>query len=115
MPPFLPRAQAANGTVPHAPPPVLPVTLAVVDVAGPGEFRDLVRAGLASALEALHPDSLFGLVAVSDAITLVDLAGVLLQRAASCMQLQRLHTSTQPCMLWTGVCACLLAVLPPCQ
>lgn len=56
-------------------PPVLPVTLAVVDAAGPDDWLDLVRGSLLLALEALPPSSLFALIGVSDCITLVDMSG----------------------------------------
>jgi hypothetical protein len=56
-------------------PTAVPVTVLLVDTAGPDEFLDLVRGGLALGLEALPPDSLMGLMGVSDCITLVDMAG----------------------------------------
>jgi hypothetical protein len=59
---------------------VLPVTLALVDAAGPDDFLDLVRGGLTVAMEALPPGSLFGLIGISDCITLVDMSG---QRGAA--------------------------------
>lgn len=55
--------------------PVLPVTLALVDAAGPDDFLDLVRGGLTVAMEALPRGSLFGLIGVTDCITLVDMSG----------------------------------------
>jgi hypothetical protein len=51
------------------------VTLLLVDTSGPDEFLDLVRGSLALGLDALPPDSLVGLLGVSDCITLVDMAG----------------------------------------
>lgn len=51
------------------------MTLALVDVSGPDDFMDLVRGGLTVALEALAPGSLFGLIGISDSITLVDMSG----------------------------------------
>jgi hypothetical protein len=54
---------------------VHPITLAVVDAAGPSDFLALVRGGLAVALEALPPGSLFGLIGVSSCISLVDMSG----------------------------------------
>jgi hypothetical protein len=59
---------------------VLPVTLALVDAAGPDDFLDLVRGGLTVAMEALPPGSLFGLIGISDCITLVDLSGQRMQQ-----------------------------------
>lgn len=56
-------------------PPVQPVTLALVDAAGPDDFLDLVRGGLTVAMEALPPASLFGIIGISDSITLVDMSG----------------------------------------
>jgi hypothetical protein len=56
-------------------PAVSPVTLALVDVAGPGDFLELVQGGLTVAMEALPPGSLFGLIGVSDCISLVDMSG----------------------------------------
>jgi hypothetical protein len=56
-------------------PSVLPVTLALVDAAGPDDFLDLVRGGLTVAMEALPRGSLFGLIGISDCITLVDMSG----------------------------------------
>eukprot|EP00879_Flechtneria_rotunda_P001812 GHRR01001976.1.p1 GENE.GHRR01001976.1~~GHRR01001976.1.p1 ORF type:complete len:996 (+),score=422.55 GHRR01001976.1:2722-5709(+) len=53
----------------------VPVTLVLVDVAGPEEFLELVRSGLNVALEALHPAGLFGIIGVSDSISLVDVSG----------------------------------------
>lgn len=52
-----------------------PVTLALVDVAGPGDFLELVQGGLTVAMEALPPGSLFGLIGISDCISLVDMSG----------------------------------------
>ncbi len=52
------------------------VTLALVDAAGPDDFLDLVRGGLTVAMEALPPGSLFGLIGISDCISLVDMSGV---------------------------------------
>jgi hypothetical protein len=56
-------------------PTAVPVTLLLVDTSGPDEFLELVRAGLSLGLDALPPDSLVGLLGVSDCITLVDMAG----------------------------------------
>ncbi|WIA11779.1 hypothetical protein OEZ85_011873 [Tetradesmus obliquus] len=56
-------------------PAAVPVTLLLVDTAGPGEFLELVRGGLSLGLEALPADSLVGLLGVADCITLVDMAG----------------------------------------
>lgn len=66
-----------GGAGPHEQqqPPVQQVTLALVDAAGPDDFLDLVRGGLTVAMEALPPGSLFGLIGISDCISLVDMSG----------------------------------------
>ncbi|KAF6265854.1 hypothetical protein COO60DRAFT_1697553 [Scenedesmus sp. NREL 46B-D3] len=66
-------AVAAQGVAGQ--PAAVPVTLLLVDTAGPDEFLDLVRGALGLGLDALPPDSLVGLLGVSDCITLVDMAG----------------------------------------
>lgn len=86
-----------------AEPPVLPVTLALVDAAGPDDFLDLVRGGLTVAMEALPPGSLFGLIGISDCITLVDMSG---QRGAAGAWLVLHSGCTDPhSMLDSGTCS----------